>query len=232
MGSSGTKLLLYARVRNAAPICATISPATMASTPVFSAIRLGQWDSLMAMPAIPDSEAYLKILSEFGRGIALARTKKTGEASRCLQTIGALMNGDKDLKIRFGAFNTAYAGAEVAYAMLDGIIDEEKGNYTSAAEKLARAVDLEANMVYDEPKDWLLPPLPYLGRVLLKSRRFADAEKAFLKDLQFNPNNCWSLKGLEMTYTARGNTNAAAKTRTKLDKVLKGTGLNLKSPVF
>ncbi len=87
-------------------------------------------------------------------------------------------------------------------------------------------------MIYNEPKDWVLPPLPYLGQVLLKSRRFEEAEKAFLKDLQFNPNNVWSLKGLEMTYTARGNMNAAAKARKEFDKVAKGSGLVLKAPVF
>jgi hypothetical protein len=67
---------------------------------------------------------------------------------------------------------------------------------------------------------------------LLKSRRFAEAEKVFSRDLKFNPNNCWSLKGLEMTYNARGNTTAAAKTRAILEKKLKKTGLDLKAPVF
>ena len=204
----------------------------MASAPVFSAIRFGQWTELLAMPDIPDSSAYLKILSEFGRGIAYARTRKPDEAEKCLDKIKKLMNADENLKTRFGAFNTAYAGAEVAHAMLGGIIEEEKGNYSKAIELLSKAVSLEENMVYDEPKDWLLPPLPYLGQALLKSRRFEEAEKAFQKDLSFNPNNCWSLKGLEMTYMARGNGSAAGKTRKQLEKVLKGTGLSLKSPVF
>ncbi len=104
----------------------------MAQTPIFSAVRFGEWASLIAMPEVPDSSAYLKILSAFGKGIALARTKRTEEASQHLQTISRLMNADKDLKIRMGAFNTAYAGAEVAYSMLDGIIEEEKGNYEAA----------------------------------------------------------------------------------------------------
>jgi tetratricopeptide (TPR) repeat protein len=204
----------------------------MAAAPIFSAIRFGQWDELKAMPEIANSASYLKILNEFGKGIAYARTKKMDEATKCLANIDRLMRSDENLKIRFGAFNTAYAGAEVAFAMLGGIIEEEKGNYSSAAEKLERAVMLEENMVYDEPKDWILPPLPYLGQVLLKNRKFADAEKVFKKDLKFNPNNCWSFKGLEMTYSARGNTAAAAKTKAILEKQLKQTGLDLKAPVF
>jgi tetratricopeptide (TPR) repeat protein len=204
----------------------------MAAAPIFSAIRFGQWDELLVMPEIPDSASYLKILNEFGKGIAYARTKKMEEATKCLAKIERLMKSDDNLKIRFGAFNTAYAGAEVAYAMLGGIIEEEKGNYSSAAEKLERAVMLEENMVYDEPKDWLLPPLPYLGQVLLKNRQFAEAEKIFLKDLKFNPNNCWSLQGLEMAFNASGNKASAAKTKAILDKQLKETGLDLKAPVF
>ena len=204
----------------------------MASAPVFSAVRYGQWEDLIAMPGVSDTAVYLKILSEFGRGIAYARTRKADEAEKCLDKIKMLMNADENLKTRFGAFNTAYAGAEVAHAMLGGIIEEEKGNYTKAIELLSKAVSLEENMVYDEPKDWLLPPLPYLGQALLKSRRFEEAENAFQKDLSFNPNNCWSLKGLEMTYMARGHGSEAGKTRKQLEKVLKGTGLSLKSPVF
>ena len=142
------------------------------------------------------------------------------------------MKTDKDLGLALGAFNSALAGAEVAYAMLSGIIEEEKGNYSRSIEYLKKAVSLEENMIYNEPKDWLLPPLPYLGQVLLKNRNFAEAEQAFQKDLSFNPNNIWSLKGLELTSLARGNTNSAAKLRKELDKVLKGSDLTLKAPVF
>ena len=204
----------------------------MASTPVFSDIRFGKWDRLMSMPEIQDSAAYLKILSEFGRGIALARTKKFEAAEKSLNKMAKLMKTDKDLGLALGAFNSALAGAEVAFAMLSGIIEEEKGNYSRSIEYLKKAVSLEENMIYNEPKDWLLPPLPYLGQVLLKNRNFAEAEQAFQKDLSFNPNNIWSLKGLELTSLAKGNTSAAAKARKELDKVLKGSDLTLKTPVF
>ena len=204
----------------------------MAASPVFTDIRFGKWDELKKMREQPDSAAYLKILSSFGKGIAYARTRNLDEADKSLATIARLMKADSSLKLKLGAFNSAYDGAAVAYAMLEGIIEEEKGNYTKAIASLKKAVMLEENMIYNEPKDWLLPPLPYLGQVLLKSRNFEEAEMVFLKDLKFNPNNCWSLKGLEMTYMARGNTSLAKQTRKALEKALKGTELTLQGPVF
>ncbi len=200
------------------------------ATPVFAMIRYGHWDELLNLPAAADSSIYLRILFSFGKGVALARTGKLQLADKELTNMTNLMESHPKLKIV--AFNTAYDASNVAKHMLIGIIAEERKEYDDAARYLAEAARLEENMVYNEPKDWILPPLPYLGQVLLKQQKWADAEKAFRKDLAFNPNNCWSLKGLELAQMERGASKEAAQTSALLKKALKGSDIVLQNAVF
>jgi Tfp pilus assembly protein PilF len=87
--------------------------------------------------------------------------------------------------------------------MAKGVLAEAENRFSEAETWLGKAVQLEDQMVYDEPKDWLLPPRQYLGAVMLKAGKFGNAEAVFRKDLDFNPNNGWSLKGLEMALAAQ-----------------------------
>jgi tetratricopeptide (TPR) repeat protein len=202
----------------------------LSATPVFAHVRYGKWDVLLREKKVPDSSIYLSLLHAFGKGFALARTGRLPEAEKELARVTRLMEDNPKLKER--AFNTAYDGADVAWHMLAGAIAEGRNDLPSAENYFRKAAELEENMVYNEPKDWILPPLPYLGNVLLKEKKYAEAEKVFLKDLSFNPNNCWALKGLQLAQEAQGENADAAQSKARLDKALKGSGLELRAPVL
>jgi tetratricopeptide (TPR) repeat protein len=202
----------------------------ISATPVFAYIRYGKWDELLKEKKIADSSIYLQILYAFGRGMAHARLGHVPEAEKELAFITEQMEKYPKLKLR--AFNTAYDGADVAKHMLGGVIAEQKKEYAKAEELLRKASSLEENMVYNEPKDWLLPPLPYLGQVLIKENKFAEAENIFNKDLAFNPNNCWALKGLHLAQVYQGKKKEAAKTAELLARALEGSGMKLQNAVF
>ena len=51
-------------------------------------------------------------------------------------------------------------------------------------------------MIYNEPKDWLLPARRWLGEALLKSGDLQKAREVFESDLQKNPGSIFALKGL------------------------------------
>lgn len=200
------------------------------ATPIFAKVRYGKWEELLKEKAIDTSSHYLVILHAFGRGFALARTGKIAEAEQELALIRRIMDSDAKLKER--AFNTAYDGADVAWHMLAGAVAEAKGELPKAEEMFRKAATLEENMVYNEPKDWILPPLPYLGNVLLKEKKYGEAEKVFRKDLAYNPNNCWALKGLHLAQVGKGNKTEASATATALNKSIKSSDVELKAPVF
>jgi tetratricopeptide (TPR) repeat protein len=180
------------------------------ATPIFAYIRYGQWDQLLAPKTIADSSLYLRILYAFGRGFAHARQGRIAAAEAELASLTYIMENNPKLKVK--AFNSAYDGANVAKHMLGGVIAELKKDYEHAAVLLRQAAELEEGMVYNEPKDWILPPLPYLGNVLLKGNQFMEAEKVFRKDLAFNPSNLWSLRGLMLAQLYQGKKSEANKT--------------------
>jgi len=59
-------------------------------------------------------------------------------------------------------------------------------------------------LIYNEPRDWLLPARQYLGAVQLKLKKYEDAEKTFNADLVINPLNGWSQRGLVAALRAKG----------------------------
>jgi tetratricopeptide (TPR) repeat protein len=193
-------------------------------------VRYGKWQSLIDMP-VPDSLHYYSILANFGKGIAYARTGKMDEADIQLAAMNATLTKN-DSVLRIKAFNSAFDGAMVAKYMLQGIIYEERKDLDAAAAAMLKAAVLEEQMVYNEPKDWLLPPLQYLGQIQMKQGKYIEAEKSFRKDLAFNPNNCWSLKGLHRALVNQGKTKDAAPVEMALKKSLGGTDVTTKSVVY
>jgi tetratricopeptide (TPR) repeat protein len=165
-------------------------------TPYYTLLRFGKWDEILKLPEIPESRVYASIMSHFARGVAYARQQKTDLAETELEKIQSL-KGHSQLMESPAAFNPGIAAVNVAENLLAGILAEEKNQFTEAVALLEKAVDLEDGMLYNEPKDWLIPARQFLGRALLKSGRYAEAEKVYRKDLTINPANGWSLTGLE-----------------------------------
>jgi len=54
------------------------------------------------------------------------------------------------------------------------------------------AADKEDGMLYNEPKDWLLPARHFLGHALLKAKKYTEANKVYPEDLKINPGNAWA----------------------------------------
>jgi len=204
----------------------------MYSTELFSYVRYGKWQKILALPTVPDSLAYAKILLEFGKGISFARLGRHVDAELSLQKMNQLLKENDRLKIRMGAFNTAYAGGEIAITMLKGIIAEEKNNLDEAIGLLSVAVKLEDGLIYNEPRDWLLPVRQYLAAVHIKKGDFDEAESILRKDLKINPDNGWALSGLWITLNIKGNKKGAASIKNALDGLGNQKDFNKNSPVF
>ncbi len=165
------------------------------SSNIMTEIRFGKWNEILNMPAAEDNHVYQNILLQFAKGIALARTGKLNEANAALQSIQT-QKTNPQLADHPAAFNPAITAVELAVKILHGIIAEENKDYTAAISYLKEAVKDEDNMLYNEPRDWLLPARQYLGNALLKAAQYQEAEKIFREDLKINPANQWSLTGL------------------------------------
>ncbi len=84
----------------------------------------------------------------------------------------------------------------MASELLKGTIAINENKLTDAIAHFTSASRIENNMVYNEPRDWLLNSKQYEGAAYLKAKQWANAEKAFRTDLKRNAENAWALQGL------------------------------------
>jgi len=200
-------------------------------TPVLTNIRFARWNELLDMHPPDSALSYANVLYHFGRGMALARLSGGEEAALELEKLRARMK-DSILHVPFTPFSAAIEGAKVAESMLEGVIAMQAGDLTGAIAAFKTAVTTEENMVYTEPRDWLLNPKHYLGDALNKAGKFVEAEKVFLKDLQNNRENGWALYGLYQAQVGQKKTTEAEKTLARFKTAFAKADVKLTSSVM
>ncbi|MBK7308043.1 MAG: tetratricopeptide repeat protein [Chitinophagaceae bacterium] len=95
-----------------------------------------------------------------------------------------------------------------------------------------QAVTDEDKLIYNEPRDWLLPARQYLGAALVKAGNYKEAVEVFTKDLQINPNNGWSLTGLQTCYRQLKNTTALSAVQKQLNAAWSIKDIPIDAAVF
>jgi hypothetical protein len=130
-----------------------------------------------------------------------------------------------------GVTNAAADVAAVAIADLTARVADAKGDAAGAIAGFTAAVAAEDHLGYNEPPDWLLPERERLGAVLIKARRFADAERVFRADLAKNTGNPRSLYGLYRALDGQKKY-AATETKTSFDKAWAGADVTLGDDLY
>ncbi|HAO45794.1 MAG TPA: hypothetical protein PLZ45_08050 [Ferruginibacter sp.] len=209
MGSYSIADAAAQETKNAVPADYLSAPAPMGSymqylsmTQLFVYIRFEKWDELLKLkqPAVP--EIYAGLLYHFGRGMAFSARQKFDEAGKELDQLRELMK-DSSLLVPLTPFSPAIEGARVAEQLLLGAIHLDRKLYDGAIRHFKQADSIEANMVYNEPRDWLLNPKHFLGDAYLQKGDAVNAEKVFRKDLLYNNENGWALRGLYQSLLAQ-----------------------------
>lgn len=183
-------------------------------TPVLVDIRFGRWNELQKMSKPDASQVYSTILYHFGKGMAAANLSDPAEAHKELAQMQELMK-DSSLALPLSPFSAAIEGAIVAEGLLAGTIALKEKKYPEAITDFTKAVNTEEEMVYNEPRDWLLNPKQYLGNALVAAGKWKEAETVFRRDLKVNDENGWSLYGLYKSLLAQKKQAEAAKTLTR-----------------
>ena len=200
-------------------------------TPVLVNIRFGKWDKLL-QEAKPDaSQVYANILYRFGRGMALANQSKIADARHELEEMQTLMT-DTNLLIPLTPFSAAIDGAVVASKLLSGTIALKEKKINDAIIDFSAAVNVEQNMVYNEPRDWLLNPKHYLGNAQLADGNGINAEKTFNADLKNNHENGWALYGLYKALLLQKKNPETAKVLARFKAAFSKADIKITSPVY
>jgi tetratricopeptide (TPR) repeat protein len=201
------------------------------STPLFVDIRFGRWDEIVKRPQPEASGAYANVLYHFAKGIAFSYKKERDNASKELDQMREFMN-DSSLNIPFTPFSPAIEGARVAEQILLGVIHEQRNLYDGAIRHFKMADSIETQMVYNEPRDWLLNPKHYLGNMYLKTGQWKNAENTFKKDMLNNNENGWALFGLYKALIGQKKKADADKVLARFKKAFAKADIKLNGAVF
>lgn len=199
-------------------------------SPLFTFIRFGKWNEILAQE-VNDSLAYTSVLQHYARGVALAKTNQLNKAKTELNAMQLKMK-DTTLREIFTPFNSAYDASVIGENILKGIIAEQENNKIKAIAYYKKAVICEDKLIYNEPRDWLLPTRQYLGNALLKYGKFTEAIAVFKKDLIINPENGWSLTGLADCYRSIKKTDSFKLVEKSMKASWNGADVSIVSSVY
>ncbi len=170
--------------------------------------RFGRWDDLLKEPAPPSCLPITTAMWRFSRGIAYAAKGEVSLArqeQRAFEQAVAVVPDDALM-----AISPAHRVLGIADHMLEGEIAYRRGDIDHAVAELRKAIELEDQLLYMEPPEWMQPMRHTLGAVLLSAGRHKEAEQAYRQDLKHWKENGWSLYGISRCLRAGGASEEAA----------------------
>ncbi|MEO6671654.1 MAG: hypothetical protein ABIN36_19375 [Ferruginibacter sp.] len=165
-------------------------------TPLMAQVQYGKWDELLAQPGLPEKWAFGYSFTLWGKGLAYAETGKPAEAKKLLSALNESMK-NPDLQVLNSPFNKPVDQMQVGKKILEGTIALKEKSYKQAIAFFKEAVLAEDNLIYTEPRDWLVPSRQFLANAYILSGNLVDAKKILKEDLVINPNNFHSVSLLQ-----------------------------------
>ncbi len=192
-------------------------------------VRFGQWTEILEEPFPEDQELYSYTTAAMRQARAIA-----------FANLGRLAEAEEERKLALKAFdvvqegrmvfnNTSQDVLKVGEAMMDGEIAFKSGRREEGLDHLRRSVELDDNLLYDEPWGWMQPTRHALGALLMEDGRFEEAEAVYRADLGLDdtlaracqhPRNVWSLHGLHECLNRRGELTEATHIKRLLDQAV------------
>jgi tetratricopeptide (TPR) repeat protein len=164
--------------------------------PMIAYVRFGKWNDILSLPQPDNDLIYARAIWHFARGMAFLRSENISQAQTELVHLDSLASVEA-LKSFYFSFNPASEILQIPLRLLKGELLIKNRQSADGIETLTQAVMKEDGLRYNEPPDWKIFSRHFLGAALSDAGKYPEAEKIFLEDLKRNPENGWSLKGLE-----------------------------------
>lgn len=165
-------------------------------------VRFGMWEEILREPEPADFRLVSRAVRHYARGIAHAAM---GDAASAREEQRLFESSASAIPPEWWIFaNKVENVLPIARNLLEGEILYREGRRDEAFAALRRAIEHEDALTYDEPPGWMLPVRHSLGALLLDAGLSRDAEEVYREDLARNPNNGWSLVGLQQALAAQG----------------------------
>ncbi len=189
-------------------------------------VRFGMWQEILDEPMPGDAELYSYTTAAIhqARAVALANLGRMDDATHAREVAVQARKAVPESRLVFN--NTAEDVLMIGEAMMDGEIAFKSGDREGGLDHLRRSVELDDNLVYDEPWGWMQPTRHALGALLMEDDQFDEAEAVYRADLGLDdtlaracqhPGNIWSLHGLHECLIRRGETTEARHIKLQLE---------------
>jgi tetratricopeptide (TPR) repeat protein len=185
-------------------------------TRLFALVRFERWEDIMREKRPSEEFTYADGMWHYAQGMARLATAQVYVArdhKTQMDEILAVMPEDKK-----AMRHSAATLLKVASLDLGAAIEARAKHFDVAVAALNQAIDLQDHLQYDEPPPWYIPQRQTLGAVWLAADRPADAEAAYREDLARNPENGWSLRGLEHSLQVQNRAAEAELVHRRLEK--------------
>ncbi|MGK7296644.1 MAG: hypothetical protein ACNS61_12605 [Candidatus Wenzhouxiangella sp. M2_3B_020] len=175
-----------------------------ALTPLFARVRFGRWDEVRETPKPADDLPYMVAMWEYAQGLAAVRNGDVEEAvshhARLAEFASSPVIEAMSVWNRYSVIH----GVRIGERTLTAELAMQARDLDGAKKAMDEAIAIEDELPYDEPPPWHYPGRMVLGAMLLEAGRAEEAEAAYRAELKRNPENGWSLKGLEEALIAQG----------------------------
>ena len=178
-------------------------------------IRFGRWEEIIAQDLPEDQELYCvtTTMMRYARAVALASSGDLQAAENESVLFDEALSHVPDSRKLFN--NTCLDILAIARQMMLGEIEYRRGNFEAAFTHLRKSVELDDNLLYDEPWGWMQPTRHALGALLLEQGEVEEACRIYRADLGYgdslsrasqHPDNVWSLHGYHECLNRLGRT--------------------------
>jgi len=219
--------------KTAAQVTANIAPLVkdmpmaefLLPTQMLILVKFHRWDDVLKLPE-PDAAApTTQALWHFSRGMAYAAMSKPYEADYERRALSHATEGIPEDAMF--SFNRSRDLLNLAAHMLEGHISLARVAIPAAVEHFRQAAAIEDGLRYDEPPDWYIPVRESLGRALMTSSNYPEAEKAFREDLLRHPRSGRALFGLWQCLKAQGKKSEARQAEAEFKAAWKNADVKL-----
>jgi len=198
---------------------------------LYAKVRFGKWDGILRETEPQLKRPFYTGIWHYARGLAFNANGQSERARQELTSLQKLASDPSVARLKVGA-TTVGNLFEIASSVLAGEIEAKHHNFGKAIGHLDRAVRLQDGLPYNEPPDWYYPVRQSLGAVLLAAGYPAEAETVYWQDLRQNPENGWSLFGLEKSLRAQEKNEQAAEIERRFRKAWARADVALTSARF
>jgi tetratricopeptide (TPR) repeat protein len=190
-------------------------------------VTFARWDEILTEERPASDLVVASGMDAYARGVALAATGACREAEDELAVVR-----EREAERNAGHENPAREILPIGERALEGEIALRCDSAAAAIPRFEQAVELEDELLYDEPPLWYYPVRLSLGRALMEAGRPAEAEGTYRADLERFPENGWALFGLAASLEAQGREADAAEARRRFTEAWRAADVELTASRF